>query len=60
LTSVLDKQTVTAGPLSIRATMPDSPRQALMSGAWDATALLLADYDDVRRVAQKLPYIAGF
>lgn len=52
--------TVTAGHLVCPASMPESARQALISGAWDATAILLADYDAVRRVAGALPYIVGF
>ena len=40
--------------------MPESARHAFISGEWDATALLLADYDAVRRTAARLPYIAGF
>jgi 3-isopropylmalate/(R)-2-methylmalate dehydratase small subunit len=60
LTVDLEKRTVTAGTFSAQTTMPEPARQALVSGAWDATALLLADYDDVKRTAGKLPYIAGF
>jgi 3-isopropylmalate/(R)-2-methylmalate dehydratase small subunit len=56
----LAAQTVSAGRLSAPASMPESARQALISGAWDATALLLADYDAVRRTARSLPYVAGF
>jgi len=51
---------VTAGDVVIDVTLPDTAREALMSGAWDATGLLLADYDDVRRTAARIPYIAGF
>jgi len=39
--------------------MPESARQALISGAWDATGILLADYEAVRRVAASLPYVTG-
>jgi 3-isopropylmalate/(R)-2-methylmalate dehydratase small subunit len=56
----LAAQTVSAGGRSAAVSMPESARQALISGAWDATALLLADYDAVRRTAARLPYITGF
>jgi len=56
----LEARAVTAGELSVAMTIPEPARHALISGAWDATALLLADYDDVRRTAAGLPYIAGF
>jgi 3-isopropylmalate/(R)-2-methylmalate dehydratase small subunit len=56
----LETRSVSVGSFSTPAAMPESARHALTSGAWDATALLLADYDDVRRTAQRLPYIAGF
>ncbi len=39
---------------------PASARDALLSGDWDATGLLLADYALVERTAARLPYIAGF
>jgi len=51
---------VRAGSVVARATMPASAREAFLSGTWDATALLTADYDAVRQVAARLPYIAGF
>ena len=53
-------RTVTAGPISATASLPDSARHALTSGEWDATAMLLTDYDEVRRTAEKLPYLSGF
>lgn len=56
----LEAGTVTASGLVCRTSMPESARQALISGAWDATGILLADYDAVRRVAASLPYVSGF
>jgi len=56
----LDARTVSAGSLTAPASLPESARHALTSGEWDATSLLLADYDAVRQKAQGLPYIAGF
>jgi 3-isopropylmalate/(R)-2-methylmalate dehydratase small subunit len=56
----LEARTVSAGRRSFVAAVPEASRQALVSGAWDGTGLLLEDYDAVRRVAARLPYIAGF
>jgi 3-isopropylmalate/(R)-2-methylmalate dehydratase small subunit len=51
---------VTAGPLSFTASVPAALRDAFVSGQWDPTAMLLANFGDVRAVAAHLPYIAGF
>jgi 3-isopropylmalate/(R)-2-methylmalate dehydratase small subunit len=40
--------------------LPPHARDALVTGAWDTTGLLLDRYDEVDAVAAKLPYIAGF
>jgi 3-isopropylmalate/(R)-2-methylmalate dehydratase small subunit len=40
--------------------LPESARQAFLSGDWDATGLLLANYDEVERTAARLPYVKGF
>lgn len=56
----LESRTVTLGEFSAPVAIAEPARQALISGAWDATALLLNDYDEVRRTAQRLPYIRGF
>ena len=47
---------VRAGGITVPAMIPDSARDALVSGRWDATGLLLENYDDVERVAARLPY----
>lgn len=44
----------------IRLGMPSSLQDALVSGQWDATGLLLNRFDQVRRVASRLPYARGF
>jgi 3-isopropylmalate/(R)-2-methylmalate dehydratase small subunit len=49
-----------AGPLSFAIELPAAARDAFLSGAWDATGLLLADVDQVRHVAAALPYVRGF
>ena len=56
----LEAGNVMAGNFGTSALMPETARQALMTGGWDATAMLLEDSDAVKRVADKLPYISGF
>ena len=51
--------TVRAGDLRVAATMPASAHQALVTGLWDGTGLLLADFDQVRSLADTLPYVTG-
>jgi hypothetical protein len=40
--------------------MPEAVRSALMSGGWDATALLVDHYEQVEQVAANLPYVSGW
>ena len=40
--------------------IPAGVRTSLLTGQWDATGLLLDDFDAVRRVGAALPYVAGF
>ena len=40
--------------------LPSHAREALVTGAWDTTALLLERYGEVDAVAAKLPYVNGF
>ena len=40
--------------------IPAAARDALVSGTWDTTGLLLERYSEVDAVAAKLPYISGF
>jgi 3-isopropylmalate/(R)-2-methylmalate dehydratase small subunit len=56
----LGDRTVTSGSVVAAISMPESSRDALMSGAWDATGMLLADYEQVRATAANLPYISNF
>ena len=50
---------VSTGSLQVNATMPPAAHDALVSGLWDGTGLLLADYDQVRATAERLPYVTG-
>jgi 3-isopropylmalate/(R)-2-methylmalate dehydratase small subunit len=56
----LAANTLAAGPRTFSTTMPDSARSSLLSGNWDATALLVADYDQVQQTAARLPYVSGW
>ncbi len=52
--------TIDARDRTVRLSMPPAVRESLLAGQWDATALLLDRFDDVRAVAGKLPYVTGF
>lgn len=52
--------TVTAGSLSVKVSLPESRRQALVEGTWDSTGLLMANADKVKSTASKLPYMTAF
>ena len=60
MTFSVDAQSIEAAGRSVRLGMPAAVRDSLLTGQWDATGLLLADFDEVRRVATGLPYIDGF
>ena len=51
---------VTAGKLRITASLPPALRDAFVSGQWNPTAMLLDRFDEVQRVAERLPYVRGF
>lgn len=51
--------TVSAGTHRVEASMPASAHDALVSGLWDGTGLLLDDFDQVRQLAARLPYVSG-
>jgi 3-isopropylmalate/(R)-2-methylmalate dehydratase small subunit len=50
----------TLGDRTSAATMPKSAHEALITGAWDATGMLLDKYQEVQAVAERLPYVHGF
>ena len=56
----VDKQEVRFGDRVIKATMPDGPRNQLVGGTWDSTAVLLEAGASIEATAKKLPYVAGF
>ena len=56
----VDTGAVTAGSLAFTAALPQALRDAFLSGQWNPTAMLLDRFDDVRSVANRLPYMSGF
>ena len=60
LTVTVADQTVTLGGAKYHAAVPAGAREALTTGSWDATGALLDHFEQVRTVAQRLPYITGF
>ncbi len=51
---------VSAGSLSCAAELPDGARRALVRGTWDSTTLLLANREQIRAAAARLPYLNAF
>ena len=56
----VERQEVRFGDRVIKATVPDGPRNQLVGGAWDSTAVLLEAGATIEATARKLPYVAGF
>ena len=56
----LTDSSVKSGGRTFKATLPASAREALLSGTWDATGLLLDDIEQIKAVATGLPYLREF
>lgn len=61
----VDRLTIVVGaelarPVSYRTQLTPATREALLSGAWDPTTLLLENFADVEHVAARLPYLTNF
>jgi 3-isopropylmalate/(R)-2-methylmalate dehydratase small subunit len=56
----VDTGLVTAGAMTVQSHMPTGMRDAFLTDKWNPTAMLLADYEQVRTVATALPYVSGF
>jgi 3-isopropylmalate/(R)-2-methylmalate dehydratase small subunit len=56
----LDALDCVAEGFSCPVTIPAHAREAFVSGAWDTTGMLLERYEDVRRIASRLPYLVAF
>ena len=55
----VEKQEVRFGDRVIKATVPDGPRNQLVGGTWDSTAVLLEAGAAIEATARRLPYVAG-
>ncbi len=53
-------RSIEAAGRTVALDMPAALRDALLTGQWDATGLLLDGFDDIRRAAESLPYVRGF
>ena len=53
----LDGLWIRGADLAVPITLPAAARESFLSGTWDATGLLLEDYEEVEAVAARLPYI---
>jgi 3-isopropylmalate/(R)-2-methylmalate dehydratase small subunit len=60
VTADVESGVVTAGTLHLTTTVPQAFREAFLSGQWNPTSMLLAQFDAVRAVADRLPYVNGF
>jgi 3-isopropylmalate/(R)-2-methylmalate dehydratase small subunit len=56
----IERQEVRFEDRVIKATVPDGPRNQLVQGTWDSTAVLLEAGAAIEATAGKLPYVAGF
>ncbi len=55
----LTKMRVSAAGREFEVSLPAGARDAFLNGGWDATGLLLEDFQQVRAVASRLPYVTG-
>jgi len=53
-------ESIAAPGVTLRGSLPPALRDAFVSGQWNPTAMLLADYSEVQAVANRLPYMRGF
>jgi 3-isopropylmalate/(R)-2-methylmalate dehydratase small subunit len=56
----LRERTLEAADLTVSVDIGNSVREALLTGTWDATGMLVDDFGVVRGVASRIPYIRGF
>src|SRR5262249_17511154 len=56
----VEKQEVRFTDRVIKATVPDGPRNQLIGGTWDSTAVLLEAGATIEATAGKLPYVKGW
>ena len=56
----LEQMSLSGAGLTVAVTLPAAARESFVQGTWDATGLLLDRYEDVERVAERLPYVSGW
>jgi 3-isopropylmalate/(R)-2-methylmalate dehydratase small subunit len=56
----LEAQSIQGGGMTVKLSMPDSRRKALLEGTWDSTGLLVQNGPLVEATAAKLPYMKGY
>jgi len=56
----LEAKSLSYGEKRIPVELPESSRNALITGSWDSTGMLRANLNKVKRAAAKLPYMTGF
>ncbi len=56
----LEAGTCEVGDFSCPVALPPNARDALTTGAWDTTSLLLERYEEVDAAAARLPYVGGW
>jgi 3-isopropylmalate/(R)-2-methylmalate dehydratase small subunit len=56
----VEQQEVRFGGRVMKTTMPDGPRNQLVTGTWDSTAVLLEAGEKIEATAKRLPYVVGY
>ena len=56
----LESETLVAEGKTFSVSSPQTAREAVLSGHWDGTSMLLDRWGDVEALAKRLPYVAGF
>jgi 3-isopropylmalate/(R)-2-methylmalate dehydratase small subunit len=56
----LKKQTTSCGDLIVKSTMPDAPRESLVTGQWDFLGQLLDNEARIGKTAGSIPYVDNF
>ncbi len=56
----VEARTVTYNGETFSIEIPDGVRKQLLDGTWDATRVLLSAAEDVKKIADSIPYVSGF
>ena len=60
MTIDLERETIEAGSSRAEARAPAAQREAFLTGLWNPTAMLLAQFSEVTAMRDRLPYMRGF